>query len=68
MNQIKSRKCIVCGRYFEYCTVRVNPGIFASLRRGKNAVTCSSECSRIYTRIVGKIASRRRYGKFKEKE
>ena len=45
MNKIKTRKCVVCEKPYEYNTLKRRGG------RGKNTITCSHKCSIIYSRI-----------------
>ena len=56
MNKVKKRKCIICEREFLYNSLKgKNRGASVVTKRGRNALTCSMNCSKIYTRIVYKI-------------
>ena len=50
MNEIKEKDCIVCKNSFKYNTKIHTRGIPIGFR-GRNAVTCSKKCSKIYIRI-----------------
>ena len=41
--------CIVCGNYFPIYTKKHRSNAFAS-RRPRRSVTCSSNCSKLYTK------------------
>lgn len=58
MNKISKRKCIICEEVFEYRTkpnCRVNK---IKSYRGKNMITCSSKCSKIYDRVSHYVRSK----------
>jgi predicted nucleic acid-binding Zn ribbon protein len=59
MNQIKEKKCIVCGREFKYNTERGNYGMRGKgKRRKEKSQACSPKCSKIYNRISQHVHSK----------
>lgn len=64
MNQIKNKKCIVCLNSFEYKTETNRATI--KVYRGKNMLTCSPKCSKVYKRISEHIQNTKKFKKKKE--
>ncbi len=54
MKRMKKRKCIVCEKIFNYNSISTHKRSSSKLVRGKNMITCSSKCSRIYARVSRK--------------
>jgi hypothetical protein len=51
-------KCIVCERIFIRREVRHKGKSSCNSARGKNCITCSKQCSKVYNRIAQKIRSK----------
>lgn len=68
MNQIKERNCVVCSNTFNYRTKGAQGKHFKIKNlRGKNMITCSRKCSKIYNRIAHYIYTKQTLEKRKSK-
>ena len=65
MRNRKCRSCIVCGK--KYPTTKLSHNFSHINYRGKDMITCSPKCSKIYNRIATRISFNLRQRLKKEK-